>query len=1023
MNDYLRNGRFLALTVALLIVAGFSALTTLPRTEDPRVLNRFGFVITPFPGASAERVEALVSEPIETELRRLPEIDHIDSRSRPGLSMVIVQLKDSITDTQTVWSRTRDYIDDARRLLPDEVQAPQFFDNRGYAFTVLYALKWSGQGEADLGILNRYARELTNRMRGLPGAEFVREYGEPKEEVRVDVDMHLAAATATSPSQIADAIARADTKQAAGEIENAFNRWQVEVAGELDSLQRVRNVPLKTNSAGETLRVSDIADVHYGVLDPPEEIALIHGEPGIVVGVRMAPNLRIDQWRDRVDAEIARFEATLSENVALELLFDQEIYTSQRLGDLVNNLAVGFLLIVAVLLFTLGIRAALVVALALPLTALFTLACMKATGLPIHQMSVTGLVVALGIMVDNAIVMVDMIQQKRQNGKRALQAMMESIRHLWVPLLGSTLTTILAFSPIALMPGPAGEFVGGIALSVMFSLIGSYIISHTVIAGLAGRVLRQCPKSSDHWIKSGIHLPKLDRWFSHLVRTAIKHPVKTTLLVPILPIAGFISAGHMTEQFFPPADRDMFHIDVRLPPQSSILRTEALVQQISEYVEQEPGLVSQHWFIGNGAPSFYYNMMSNRDGEPQFAQAMVTTEDMVATNRMIPELQIALDDAFPQAQILVRKLEQGPPFNAPIELRLFGPDLNTLSELGDELRRKLVSIPNITHTRATLESAQPKIMVHTQEEELKRLGADLSTLALNLQTGLQGAEQGSILQATESLGVHVRIKQDSRGSEADLEAFTLGSPMQTHPTDHQGIPLSSIASTEIVPARGGIPRRDGQRVNVIEGYLRADVLPQSALDEFQKKLDASDFHLPAGYRLEVGGESSERDQAVGNLMASVGLIVTLLVVVVVLSFNSFRLSAIIFAVAFLSVGLGMLCVWAFGYPFGFTVIVGLMGLMGLAINAAIVIIAEIRSDVKASSGNVDAILHAVKSCTRHITSTTITTVGGFLPLILSGGGFWPPFAIAIAGGTVLATLLSFFFTPALFRVFARRRAF
>jgi multidrug efflux pump subunit AcrB len=390
-------------------------------------------------------------------------------------------------------------------------------------------------------------------------------------------------------------------------------------------------------------------------------------------------------------------------------------------------------------------------------------------------------------------------------------------------------------------------------------------------------------------------------------------------------------------------------------------------------------------------------------------------------------LQRRLDDEFPAAQILVRKLEQGPPFNAPLELRVYGPNLDELRRLGGELRRLLFSTEDIVHSRATLAGGTPKVWLRTRDEVAQLAGLSLTQLAGQLQGALDGVVQGSVLEGTEELPIRIRIGPAVSAQPSDLASLVLATTLMPSAEEitarYPGVPVTALGDLDVQPAWGLIPRRNGQRVNVIEGYIRAGVLPQAVLERFQSQLAASAFVLPAGYRLEVGGESAGRNDAVGNLLSSVGLIVTLLLVVVVLSFNSFRLSAIIFLVAVQSAGLGLLSVYAFGYPFGFTVIVGLLGLMGLAINAAIVILAELKADLRAAEGDIEAIIKGVMSTTRHISSTTITTVGGFMPLILAGGGFWPPFAIAIAGGTVLTTLLSFFFVPALFRVFARRRSF
>jgi len=311
----------------------------------------------------------------------------------------------------------------------------------------------------------------------------------------------------------------------------------------------------------------------------------------------------------------------------------------------------------------------------------------------------------------------------------------------------------------------------------------------------------------------------------------------------------------------------------------------------------------------------------------------------------------------------------------------------------------------------------PKVWLDVNEASARVAGLGLREIAQQLQTALQGVDAGELLDGTESIPVRVRIADERRQSAAALEQLHISTPAAGN------IPLSALASISLQPSLGAIPRRNGERVNVIEGFLGFGVLPGSAMQTYKQALDEAGFELPAGYRLEIGGEASERDRAVGNLMANVGIIVVLLIAVVVLSFNSFRISGLIFATALQAAGLGLLTVWLFGYPFGFTVIIALLGLMGLAINAAIVILAELKADPNAARGDIHAITQAVQSCTRHISSTTITTIGGFMPLILAGGGFWPPFAVAIAGGTLLTTLLSFYFVPSCFLLMTRHRTF
>jgi len=414
-----------------------------------------------------------------------------------------------------------------------------------------------------------------------------------------------------------------------------------------------------------------------------------------------------------------------------------------------------------------------------------------------------------------------------------------------------------------------------------------------------------------------------------------------------------------------------------------------------------------------------------QDGFQNYGQAMVTASNFQAANQLIPQLQTALDELIPQAQILVRKLEQGPAFNAPVELRVFGPNLDTLKMIGDDLRKIMTQTEDIIHTRVSLQPGTPKVWVKADEEAAALLGLSLVDIAQQLQGSLSGQVSGSIIEATESIPVRVRIANEERASISDLASFNLLSRNSTNNSMgyNQPIPLTAIADFSLKPSRGAIPHRNGSRINVVEGYIRSGVLPSEVLTRVKANITAENYQLPSGYHIEIGGESSQRDDAVGQLLASVGVIFTLLITVVVLSFNSFRLGAIIVFSAMQSVGLGLLTIYLFNYPFGFTVIIALLGLMGLAINAAIVIIAELKGNELAIQGDSNAIINGVQSCTRHITSTTITTVGGFLPLILAGGGFWPPFAIAIAGGTVLTTLLSFLFVPAAFSWFSKRCPF
>ncbi|PTP80097.1 efflux RND transporter permease subunit [Vibrio splendidus] len=1019
--ETISNTRLLILMTALLMVSGISAFMTLPRAEDPVIINRYANITTSFPGASAERVETLVTEVIENKLRELSEVKLVSSTSRPGVSIVTLELNDTITEPEPVWSQARDKLSDIESILPAGSHSPDLDSDHTYAFTTIASLTWSGAGEPDRLTLGRYAKELAKRLRTLSGTEFVDEYGMPQEEIQISLRTADAAALGRSSANIAESLEGADAKNSAGELVSAYSRFGLEIKSELDSIERIKQVPIATDSKGHIIRMEDIASVKRGEKTPQDQIAIIDGEPGVIVAARMHPDLRVDNWTSRANALIGKFEQELPSNVKVTVLFNQQGYTETRLDDLGKSLMIGFGLILIVLFVTLGVRAAILVAISLPLTSLLTLSIMKMTGVPINQMSVTGLIVALGIMVDNAVVMVDTIQAYRLKGQQRAEATMNALKHLWVPLLGSTLTTVLAFAPIILMPGASGEFVGGIAITVSFSLIGSYIISHTLIAGLATKLLPKQlsdvdKKGQHHWYMTGLRIPALTRWFSSSVRFGVTHPIITIALVLLVPFTGYWSMSQLTEQFFPPSDRDMFEIQVYMPPQASIYATKSTSEKIDDIIHRYPEVERIDWLVGANFPSFYYNLQARQNNAPYFSQAMVKTENFDQANALIPQLQKVLDEEVPEAQILVRKLNQGPPFTAPVELRVYGENLDTLKAIGEDVRLILAGVPHVTHTRETLQPGTPKVWLKVDEDTAKLNGISLNQFAGMLQTTLTGRESGSVIEGSESVPIRVRVADDARENLAHLSNIRLPISSDVYST---GINVSTLAELELTTSRGAITRRNGQRVNTIEGYIEAGVLPQTVLNEFQKRLES--YQMPSGYTIGFGGESAERDNSVNSLISNVAVVVVLMVLVVVMSFNSFRMSSIIFMVAGLAGGLGLLSVWIFGYPFGFTVIIAMLGIAGLAINAAIVILTELKLDKEASSGNVDAVVEAVMSCTRHISSTTITTVGGFMPLIIAGGGFWPPFAVAIVGGTVLTTLISFYFVPVVYHLMTKNQ--
>jgi multidrug efflux pump subunit AcrB len=568
------------------------------------------------------------------------------------------------------------------------------------------------------------------------------------------------------------------------------------------------------------------------------------------------------------------------------------------------------------------------------------------------------------------------------------------------------------------MPGGAGEFVGPIAVSVMLALGASLMLSLTVVPALTALAEERLPwlnRISKGWLAEGYRNRELAKRYEGFLRWSFAQPWRGVALAMVLPVLGFYAATRLSEQFFPPAEREQFQIQLRLPQEASIRLTTETTQKARALLLEDPAVVDVHWFAGKNAPKFYYNMLAGDDGSAFYAQAMVELKSVDGYFETINRLQRKLNQQFPESQFVARQLEQGPPFAAPVELYLYGEDFQELHAWGERLRGILAEVPGVTHTKTTLEDGLPKLSFVTNDTELRLAGLDPRSVAGQMQSNLEGAVGGSLLEATEQLAVKVRVRDEERATVGGVSSIhLLGSGAQS-------VPATAVGSFDLVPVVAAINRRDGVRVNKIQGFVEAGLLPSVLLKEFENRIAAEGLKLPSGMRIEVGGEAKERNDAVGNLLSSIGILVVLMVATLVLSLRSFRLTAMIFAIAGLSAGTGFLGLWIFGYPFGFTAITGIMGLIGLAINTAIIVLAGIQESPMAAAGNRQAIRAVVMRNTRHILATTLTTLIGFVPLLAGGGGFWPPMALAICGGVTGGTLLGLLFAPSVYLLLRRDR--
>ena len=613
---FYRYPRLTGLLIFLILAAGMASLATMGRQEDPTLVERFGRVVTFFPGADAHRVEALVTEPIEEAVLELEEIDEVHSTSRANVSVVDVSIREDLSEAmvEQAWTKIRDQAAAAEAGFPEGAGRPEVIRQYMGAATLIVALTWPEEAPASYGAMSRLARDLADRLRNVPGTEQVEIFGAPGEEVRVVLDPEAAAALGVTAADIARILAASDAKAPAGRVEGSGLDLTVEVEGSFNSLDRVRAVPLPGLSRDGLVRIGDIAEVERGVEDPVASEAWRNGTRTILVAAYLQPELQVDSWDARAREAVAAF-AGATPGLDVDIVFAQAEYVTDRLFGLAQNLGFSALIVFAVLFVMMGWRSALIVGSALPLTVLLCLFLIDLYGEPLHQMSVTGLVVALGLLIDNAIVIVDDYRLLRARGLDRLEAVDKAIRSLFGPLLASTLTTIFAFAPIALMPGVAGEFISMIGISVIFAVASSFVIAFTVIIALAawfddGRA----GEGNQPFWRSGLSLPRLAGLYRRLIDAVTAQPLLGLALGVLLPVAGVAAAATLPSQFFPQTERDMFQVNMTLPPAASLEQTRTRTQAATAMLEAYDGVEDIVWVIGESAPRVYYNVVTGEAG-------------------------------------------------------------------------------------------------------------------------------------------------------------------------------------------------------------------------------------------------------------------------------------------------------------------------------------------------------------------------------------------------------------------------
>lgn len=1001
-----RTPRLVILALLLLVISGTVGFYSRARLEDPKSLVRWGYITTRLDGATAPEIESEVTAPIERAVRQVNGIRSIESSSIPGVSIVFVRILDDVTDVNLCWSDVEDRISEVADSLSTRASQPILINDRRWnAYTSLLALIDTEDRPNRDSVLARWSKEIEDRLRFVPGTDLTERFGSPQEEILVEISEETLSLTGLSIAQIAAKIQQRDSRIPDATTSNSTQDIPIRLVGDVNSLDELRNIILRATPEGKQIRLGNVANIRRAAQHPASSIALVDDQSAVVIASRMDSNFHISEWTTSQQKVIDEIRALLPAGLSLQTLYQQKRYTDRRSSSLYSSLGLGMLFVSLIVCLMMGWRAAIPICLSLPLTILGVFFLMMPFSIDMHQMSISGLILALGILIDNPIIVVDNISRRLSNGASSEHALVESVRHVTPPLIASNSTTILAFFPILLLPGPTGEFLGQLGWTVIASLLVSLTLSLTLIPVIAAWCLDNTSSLQNSALSQ-------QDWYSQFLTSIFRRPLLVIVFSVLLPLVGFTASLQLRIQFFPAAERDHFHFTLRLPAQATIAESKALARSARDVILNHQDVESTSLFVGSNAPKIHYSMISADDYQSNFAQGIVQLGSDEVDPIWIRDVQHELDQVLPEAQVVVSRLEQGPPAPAPIEFRILGPSREQLESLSEKARKIMMTVPGIIHTRTSMDLRGVQFGINVNQYD--STAADLSDadIAQQIYDQLQGVVLTSMREGIELIPIRVQIKDADECHPERTLSLPIISP------DGTNIPLGSLAEFKINSVPNRLYRRNLSPCSIVSAYVAAGELPVALEKKFLQALVSEGFQLPPGYRFEFGGISQERKSAVGNLYGNAAIVCTLMLTLLVATFRSFRIAAIIGLVGVLSIGIGLLSLWLFQYPFGIVAIIGLLGMMGLAINDSIVVLADCQTDTQRSIPLSRIVLNA----TRHVLTTTLTTVAGVLPLIIAGGEFWPPMMIVIAGGVVGATLLALGLTPALYQMILRKTA-
>ncbi len=992
--------------IILLALAGIYAFVKLGRAEDPSFTIKTLTVTTVWPGATAREMQDLVAEPLEKRIQELTWYDRVETTTRPGFAYLTVTLKDSTPPSavEDEFYQARKKLGDEARNLPQGVMGPFVNDEYSDVSFGLYALKAPGMPKRDLV---REAEKIRQDMLHVPGVKKINILGEQPEQIFVEFSYEKLATLGVSPQDIATALQRRNTVTPAGSIDTQGPQVFIRFDGAYDSVQSIADTPIV--ASGKALKLSDVAEVKRGYQEPATYVIRHNSEPAIMLGVVMQQGWNGLELGKALEERSSQIAQSLPLGVTLTKVSDQAVNIDSAVSEFMLKFAMALGVVLFVSLVALGWRVGIVVALAVPLTLAVVFVIMLETGRFFDRITLGALILALGLLVDDAIIAIEVMVVKMEEGMDRIKAAAYAWSHTAAPMLSGTLVTIVGLMPVGFASSAAGEYAGNIFWIVGFALIVSWFVAVIFTPYLGVKMLPKIkPIPGGH--EAIYNTPNYKR-LRGAIAFVVKHKFLTCGIVGVVMAVSVVGMGTVKQQFFPTSDRPEVLVEVRMPEGSSIETTTAAVEKLERWLKEQPETKIATSYIGQGAPRFFF-AMSPELPDPAFAKIVVLTADAHEREALKLRLRDAVGQGLmPEAFVRVTQLVFGPYTPFPVEFRIKGPDSKELYRISDEALVLMSKVPDVQNANRDWGNRTPVVRFVPDQDRLNLIGLSPAEAAQQVQLLLSGVPVTQVRENIRNVPVVARSGGEIRLDPSRLSDYTLIS------RDGRAIPLDQVGRTEVRFEEPILKRRDRVPVVTIRSDISEATQPPEVSQQVITALQPLIASLPAGYSIDVGGNIEESQKANAALVKVFPLMIAATLIVIILQVRSMSTMIMVVLTAPLGLAGVVPTLLLFNQPFGFNAILGLIGLSGILMRNTLILTEQIKDNKAAGLDDYNAVIEATVQRSRPVILTALAAVLAFIPLTHSV--FWGSMAYTLIGGTAVGTLVILLFLPALYAAWFR----